>query len=335
MRKSNIELLRIVAMFMIVLHHLVIKGADTCGYMRPYESSDGLLGGGINSLVVSGVDVFLLISGYFGCRNIIYNTIRLVLDMAIYGAICFGVSLLIGGTFSLKMGIGSMWIFSNWFVVHFIALLMLSPIIEKALIGTSEKELGYWIVLLAIINVIMGYFYPNINASGYHVMNFLLLYLIGRYLRIFNTTRIVKMLQRYTIPILAFSWAMTFLMFLVVYVWLGNDMPATKLWGYHNPFVILTAISLFIIFTKFDVQSNLINSIAKLTFPVFLLHTGVAIQPTRNAFFHSIYIDYGYWGIFLSAILLFIACALIAYPIEKLKGKPYGMIRQIIDNRKK
>lgn len=48
MRKSNIELLRIVAMLMIILHHLVIKGADTCGYLTPYNLSDGLIGGWIN-----------------------------------------------------------------------------------------------------------------------------------------------------------------------------------------------------------------------------------------------------------------------------------------------
>lgn len=44
-RKSNIELLRVVAMLMIIFHHLVIKGADTCGYLTPYNISDGLLGG--------------------------------------------------------------------------------------------------------------------------------------------------------------------------------------------------------------------------------------------------------------------------------------------------
>lgn len=248
--------------------------------------------------------------------------------MAIYGAICFGVSLLLGGKFSLGMAISSMWIFSNWFVVHFIALLMLSPIIEKALIGTSEKELGYWIVLLAIINVIMGYFYSSVNANGYHVMNFLLLYLIGRYLRIFNSTKIVKILHRYSIPTLAFSWAMTFSMFLVIYAWICKDISAGKIWGYNNPFVILTAISFFVIFSKMNIQSEKINTIAKLTFPVFLLHTGPAIQPIRNAFFHGVYMDYGYIGIFASAILLFIVCAAIAYPVEKVKENPYRIIRQ-------
>lgn len=54
-RLSNFELLRIVAMFGIVLHHLVIKGASTCGYVTPYNyENDGLIGLILNSLVIGG-----------------------------------------------------------------------------------------------------------------------------------------------------------------------------------------------------------------------------------------------------------------------------------------
>lgn len=54
-RFSSFELLRLVAMFGIVLHHLVIKGASTCGYVTPYDSEkDGIAGLIINSFVVGG-----------------------------------------------------------------------------------------------------------------------------------------------------------------------------------------------------------------------------------------------------------------------------------------
>lgn len=193
------------------------------------------------------------------------------------------------------------------------------------------KELGYWIILLTVINVIMGSFDSGINTNGYHVMNFMLLYLIGRYLkkgRDVNT--VVKSLYLHTFPILIISWTMTFSMFIVLYVWLGKNVAAIRLWGYNNPFVIMTAISFFIMFTKMDVESKTINNIAQLVFPVFLLHTGVAIQPIRNNFFHGIYVDYGYWGIISSAILLFIVCAAIAYPVEILKKRPYGKVKEYV-----
>ena len=42
-------------MLFIVTHHLIIKGADTCGYITSYDYSiDGWFGLFINGLVVGG-----------------------------------------------------------------------------------------------------------------------------------------------------------------------------------------------------------------------------------------------------------------------------------------
>ena len=42
LRKSNFELLRLVAMF---CHHLVIRSAQTCGYTHPFNINEDVLGG--------------------------------------------------------------------------------------------------------------------------------------------------------------------------------------------------------------------------------------------------------------------------------------------------
>lgn len=55
-RDSNFELLRLLAMFGIIVHHLVIKGASTCGYVETYVyDRDGSMGLLLNSLVVGGL----------------------------------------------------------------------------------------------------------------------------------------------------------------------------------------------------------------------------------------------------------------------------------------
>lgn len=40
-RKSNFELLRIFAMFGIVLHHLMVNDLDVLGYNKPYNAEMG------------------------------------------------------------------------------------------------------------------------------------------------------------------------------------------------------------------------------------------------------------------------------------------------------
>lgn len=54
-RQSNFELLRLVAIFMVIVHHLVIKSAQTCGYTHPFNlEQDGVNGLFINGLVLGG-----------------------------------------------------------------------------------------------------------------------------------------------------------------------------------------------------------------------------------------------------------------------------------------
>lgn len=54
-RNSNFELLRIVAIVFITMHHLLINGLDICGYNKPFEiSSSSAVAVMLNSMFVGG-----------------------------------------------------------------------------------------------------------------------------------------------------------------------------------------------------------------------------------------------------------------------------------------
>lgn len=65
-RQSNIELLRLVCILMITVHHLICLGitlnvhAGDANYMKAFWAITGFL--------YIGVNVFILISGYFGIK---------------------------------------------------------------------------------------------------------------------------------------------------------------------------------------------------------------------------------------------------------------------------
>ena len=86
-RESQFELLRIVSMLFIVIGHFLIR-IDIAGYFAPY-----LLGASnviytlIYSSVIIGVNLFVLITGYFGIHKIINPSLRLFIDCIIYGAV--------------------------------------------------------------------------------------------------------------------------------------------------------------------------------------------------------------------------------------------------------
>ena len=56
-RQSNIELLRIISILMIVIHHVLVHGI--------YNAVNNSTLHFIDSFVIYGVNIFLLISGYF------------------------------------------------------------------------------------------------------------------------------------------------------------------------------------------------------------------------------------------------------------------------------
>ena len=67
-RESQFELLRIVAIFMVLIHHSLAV-ADTFGYTGHYTLNEGITGVLLNSAVIIGVNLFVLITGWFGVSD--------------------------------------------------------------------------------------------------------------------------------------------------------------------------------------------------------------------------------------------------------------------------
>lgn len=196
-RSSNFELLRLVAIFLITMHHLTINNVDVCGYNHPYSlSQDGWVGVVINSTSIIGVNLFVLISGWFGIRRIWGNIIRLVLDVLLLGLINIAAcSLLFGYTPTFEEMTTTCSFFNNWYVVHFIILIMLSPLLEAALRNMELKPLAISWMMLAIITVYFGWRKGILNPNGYNAFNFIFLYISARLFRkVLNGKQTIKRL---------------------------------------------------------------------------------------------------------------------------------------------
>lgn len=331
-RQSNFELLRLVAIFMVIVHHLVIKSAQTCGYTHPFNlEQDGVNGLFINGLVLGGVNIFLLISGWFGIKKIGMQIIRLVFDCFFY---CFVSNLfciyILGYPFSWNELFFSCSFTHNWFVYAFIIFLLLSPIVERSLAGTDEKTMRYFVILLTIVNVVFGYFGGIFRHNGYNAYNFVYLFMIGRYLHMIsiNHERQYRLLSKWSLPI----WLLCALLLAVGFIFISEMKDwdkglAQNYFGYNNPLVILSSISLFIPFSVMKIKSKIINRLAKGVFGVFLLHTTTTFIYYRINIIGSLYKQHGYMAVFLSAIVLFMACSFISLVVERIKAPIFNQIR--------
>lgn len=308
-RSSNFELLRIIAILFITLHHLVINNANVCGYNKPYDfSSDGVVGICLNSLVIIGVNLFILISGWFGIRRIWSNVIRLVVDVAVFGLINVCISwCLFGYAPSCESIFHTCNYMENWYVLHFILLILVSPFLEKALHGASSREIGYFVFLFTIVAVYFGWRKAVLNPSGYNVLNFIYLYVLARYLRICVENRFVCWIAKYGL----WLWALFAMMNAVIYFTLTkyslSGDPIRFCWSYNSPLVLLCSVSFFLFFAKRTVRHNpFINLMATGTLGVYVLQSTRPFSTYRGLLFAPFYESASFAGLFVFALLLFI-----------------------------
>ena len=127
-RQSNMELLRIVAMFMILVYHTVY-------YVFYDYRGESPVFASLMTILHIGVPLFVLISGYFGIKPSIKGFLKLYMILLFYNLSLYGVRLIIGDVpFSYKefvrlcfpFSIGGRW----WFFKVYLMLYLVSPILN-------------------------------------------------------------------------------------------------------------------------------------------------------------------------------------------------------------
>lgn len=127
-RQSNMELLRIVAMFMILVYHTVY-------YVFYDYRVDSPIFASLMTLLHIGVPLFILISGYFGIKPSIKGVLKLYLILLFYNLLFYGIRIVYGDvSFSisetlklcLPFSIGSRW----WFFKVYLMLYLFAPVVN-------------------------------------------------------------------------------------------------------------------------------------------------------------------------------------------------------------
>ena len=181
-KNSNLELLRIVCMLFIICHHWIVFILDNCGYHVPLgDTKQDYTSVFLNSFFIIGVNCYVLISGYFGIK-LSWKPIKKIVGACLfYGALCYFISLAIppfnSEGFSFLTLLERMYPGNWWFLMEYIVLILLSPMLNKSIENIDSKTFRLYIILLLIVNVGIGYcLNDRVNKTGYNIMNFIMLY---------------------------------------------------------------------------------------------------------------------------------------------------------------
>lgn len=338
-RNSNIELLRIMSMIGVIILHYNNPGIGG-GLSQVSDSLNHFILFVLESISICAVNLFILISGYFLCRSSkrqLIKPIELIIQVIFFSVVLYIVKICVGAETLTIKGLIMTLVPSNWFVILYSTLYIISPYINillEQLSGKQKKKMV--IVLFAIFSVwptivdlsgeILGKEWIGLSSVGmygsewgYSIVNFLLVYIIGAYLYHMEESQNKRNKKQ-----LLFCLLMTVL---IITGWAFLNERATlfterSAWEYCNPLVIIEAVIIFLLLKNMKpFYSKIVNNLAKGCFTVFLL---------QNTFIRKLHIDKYINGnvllllfhLLLNCVVIYIICWII-YIIYTVITKPF------------
>ncbi len=215
---------------------------------------------------------FVLISGYFGVSFKWKRFIELMIVTTVYctivAAFRYGYS-----PIELLKAFLTVPSYGMWFIACYLILMPLSPFINKFINQLSKKEYH----LLLFIMFMFFSLLPSLTiigaANGVVLRNggkcltyFIFLYLVGRYIRLYNNIRY----NRLHLWIIHLACVSIILLLNMAGSTVIHDKCVYA--GYDcNPLSLLSSLCVFYLFKSWSFHNSVINWIAKSAFAVYLL----------------------------------------------------------------
>ena len=262
-RQSNIELLRFISMFMIMVFHF------NCHSFLPkpnFFSSEGILWNITHTLTISATSIFVLISGFFGIRFRIKGVLRLYLHCALWGIIGYVVYCACANTPPVEIAklFARLAPFTHgkwWFIVTYLELYFLSPILNTAIEMFDRKKHMLSIFIFGFVTLYMGYCRETgEDVWGTSLSHFLWLYMIARYI---NKYISIKSIRSHRWGWFGGFLASSAIIFALAAIESKFTVPCCiRAYPYCSPWVLTAALSLLLFALSFDFDCQTINRLA-------------------------------------------------------------------------
>ena len=358
-RQSNFELLRIISMFMIVLHHMMYHGVMQ-GFKGNDFSSLWQSGSELNKFFTLfyfpggevGIALFFMISGYFLIKSDSIRIKKIVLPTFFYSVFTVVLFFIVSvGTKFLGFGnpygymerlVVSKGVLFNilaplrseqfWFVSAYVLLILAKPVYNNFLNRLNRYGFILFLTALFTFGMLFSRYYNLV--WGYTQAFFY--YALGACLRKYIRGDVVR--KDFAMALVVVMWGLY-----VIVRYEGRNMafggPIGCVSGVFVCLfpscvcVALISIALFAFFIKSNMGcSKVVNILASITFGVYLLHEGLFTRPVLWDVIvgvHSNLYEQHYFPLFapIVALVVFLGCSLI----DLLRMRAFKPIEKKID----
>lgn len=324
-RQSGIELLRIIAMLMIIAHHFSIHGifnswTYNSSLLEVFNSYWSVL---LYSFGKVGVDIFIIIMGYFN----ISKDFKFSKALDIYLKTIFYAFIIYIGALVIGKQVDFIHSCRYWFIQSYLILYLLTPLLNKLILSMPKKISDITFILTLLVGFVLPLFFKHFNLG--HVGLFIALYFIGSYYKI----RPISLSKNFYITISALTF-----MFLLVLIFNNISLGVVsitflKYMSLYSIFTLIFAISLFNYFINLNnFHNDFTNKIAKSVFGVYLLHDNNIVRPFlwNKLLSVSVFMSKTYFIIYSCAVILLVFTTCIF--LDKILTRLFGIFKNLLKN---
>ena len=199
-RQSNLELYRIIVMILIVAHHFVVNSGlmevmeqDLLSSKSIYLYLFGMWG-------KTGIDCFVLITGYFMCKSniTIRKFLKLLFEIMFYNIIISAIFIITGyedvTAKSILKDILPITSISDGFTSCFLVFYLFIPFLNKLIHNIDKRKHQQLIALCLFTYTFLGTI-PNVHVAFNYVTWFGILFIVASYIRLYGLFPQVKNAQ--------------------------------------------------------------------------------------------------------------------------------------------
>lgn len=307
-------------MLLIVAHHYVVASGLRSEIAQSPESFNSFFLLFFGMWGKTGINCFLMITGYYMCKSTISmrKFIKLLLEIYIYKISIYIIFLASGYETASPIRIMKLlmpvWEFNNNFVSCFVAFYLTIPFWNILIHNMLQKQHKYLVLLLLSLFTLLGSL-PGFDISFNYISWFGVIYTISSYIRLYPSIMLERTsLWAYTTIGLVFI--ATFVNYcMYIYGWGGISFVSDS----NKIFAVGVAVSSFLWFRNMQINySKLINMFGASTFGVLLIHANS--DAMRQWLWKDLLACKDYFGysscelVLKSALVIlgiFIVCALI------------------------